>query len=62
MRTKPRVVKRIEHKVQADSDSSYNSDEKTDDNANDSYYTKEEKPKDEGGIGPLKCLDLRLYE
>ena len=56
MRTKPRVIKHTDREVQSNNDSSYDSDEETDDDANDSYYTKEEKPKDEGGVGPIKCL------
>ena len=61
MITKPRNSKRAEHKIDSSSDSSYNSNEETDGDANDSYYTKEEKQKNEDGVGPLKCLGPGLY-
>ena len=61
MVTKPRVAKRAKHEVQSRSDYSYDSNEEINDDANDSYYTKEEKPKDEDGVGPLKCLGPELY-
>ena len=61
MITKPRNSKRAEHEVDSSSDSSYNSNEETDGDANDSYYTKEEKQKNKDGVGPLKCLGPGLY-
>jgi hypothetical protein len=61
VRTKPRNSKRAEHEVDSSSDSSYDSNEETDGDANDSYYAKEEKQKNEDGVGPLKCLGPGLY-
>lgn len=43
--TKPRLTKRAKHEIQSSSIFSYDSSEEIDDDANDSYYIKEEKIK-----------------
>ena len=57
----PRVTKRAKYESESTSNLSYNSSDETDDDLNDSKYTKQETFKNEDGVRPLECLDPSLY-